>query len=149
VSKPSTRVISLTFIISLLTISLPFAHEASRSAAMTNPPKTQSASSPASSRMVALMGTLPNVTPVQDENWYVIVGSYPKAQEKKAKARARYFNGKGYAAFVADSDYGYSLTPGLWVVLMGPFSQSRAKQVLNNVRSFDKNAYVKQSFFGT
>jgi len=95
------------------------------------------------------MNTSPSATPLPDDNWYVIVGSYPKAQQKKAKARARYFKGKGFDAFVTDSDYGYSLTPGLWVVLMGPFSQGRAKQVLNNVHTFDKNAYVKQTFFGT
>lgn len=148
-SKISIRVISLTFIVSLLTMGLPFAPEAARSAAMANPPNAASVSSPTSSQVLALLDTPLSVTPTQDENWYVIVGSYPKSQENKAKARARYFKSKGYAAFVADSDYGYSLTPGLWVVLMGPFSQSRAKQVLNNVRGFDKNAYVKQSFFGT
>jgi cell division septation protein DedD len=148
-SNLPTRFVSLLFIICLLTISLSFAQKPSPLKGTANFLETQSASSQVSSRMLTAIGRASTIPPTQDENWYVIVGSYPKSQSKKANARARYFKGKGYQAFVVNSDDAYSFTPGLLVVVMGPFSKSHAQQVLNNVRSFDKNAYIKQTFFGT
>ena len=86
-------------------------------------------------------------SPAQDENWYVIVGSYPKAQRRKANARARYLRRRGYAAFVINTDDTDALTHGLLAVVIGPYSRAKAEQVLNGVRSFDSNAYIK-AFFG-
>lgn len=91
--------------------------------------------------------TSPNVAPVQDVVWYVIVGSFPRNQRRQANAHAARVRAQGYNMNVYNSgDFG-ALTPGLWVVMDGPYTQRQAQRVLNNVRSVVKGAYIKLAVY--
>jgi hypothetical protein len=88
-----------------------------------------------------------NVAPMQDGVWYVIVGSFPRNQRRQANAHASRVNAHGYNMNVYNSsDFG-ALTPGLWVVMDGPYSQRQAQQVLNKVRSVVRGAYIKMAVY--
>lgn len=91
--------------------------------------------------------TNPNVAPMQDGVWYVIVGSFPKNQRRQANARASQVNAHGYNMNVYNSNDFGALTPGLWVVMDGPYSQRQAQQVLNKVRSVVRGAYIKMAVY--
>ena len=91
--------------------------------------------------------TSPNVALVQDGVWYVIVGSFPRNQRRQANAHASRVNAHGYNMNVHNSRNFGALTPGLWVVMDGPYSQHQAQRILNKVRSVVRGAYIKMAVY--
>ena len=91
--------------------------------------------------------TSPNVAPTQDDFWYVIVGSFPRNQRRQANAQASRVNAHGYNMNVYESSVYGGLTPGLLVVMDGPYSRRQAQRVLNSVRSVVKGAYIKRAVY--
>lgn len=88
-----------------------------------------------------------NVASMQDDFWYVIVGSFPRNQRRQANAQASRVNAYGYNMDVYETSAYAGLTPGLLVVMEGPYSRRQAQRVLNSVRSVVKGAYVKRALY--
>jgi hypothetical protein len=103
--------------------------------------------SPTALSTALIRETSPNVAPMQDVVWYVIVGSFPKNQRRQANAHASRVNAHGYNMKVYDTNDFPALTPGLWVVMDGPYTQRQAQRVLNNVRSVVRGAYIKLAVY--
>ena len=106
-----------------------------------------SSGSPAVLSTAPVRGTNPGVVPTQDVVWYVIVGSFPKSQRRQANARASQVNAHGYNMNVYNSNDFGALTPGLWVVMEGPYTQRQAQRVFNSVRSVVRGAYIKLAVY--
>jgi hypothetical protein len=83
--------------------------------------------------------------PTTPGSYFVIVGSFRKADERgKADARLSFMRGRGYDARIIDSDGQPNLTPGLWVVVLGPFEKSVANRWAAQLRAVaPEGAYVK------
>lgn len=139
-SKHAFRIASGILLLSFLTAGLALAQDD-----IQRQTTSTSNGSPTVLSSALIADTNPYVAPMQDHNWFVIVGSYPKRQRNNADARASYVQGKGYNMAVYDSNDFEGLTPGLWVVMDGPYTQSHAQGILNNVRSVVRDAYIKRA----
>ncbi|MBA3767491.1 MAG: SPOR domain-containing protein [Acidobacteria bacterium] len=78
--------------------------------------------------------------------WFIILGSYPKAESNKANERLNFIRGRGYDARIVDSDDYPNLKGGLWVVVMGPFARNEAEGIKNKMRSIVPDAYAKSGW---
>jgi hypothetical protein len=103
--------------------------------------------SPTGLTTALIKDTTAKVAPTQDVVWYVIAGSFPKNQRRQADAHASRVRAQGYNMSVYNSDGFPALTPGLWVVMDGPYTQRQAQRVLNNVRSVVRGAYIKLAVY--
>lgn len=86
----------------------------------------------------------PISTRIPEGNWLVILGSFPKVQSDRAEQRANLCQASGYGARVIDTDQYPKLTPGLWAVILGPYSKDQALDMRNKTRSIVRDAYVKE-----
>lgn len=97
-------------------------------------------------------GSSPNTSPVQESKsgqqapggtWFVILGSYPRAERYKAEERLDYIKSLGYEAYIVDTNEYSNLRSGLWAVVMGPYQKQHAKVVVANVRPKVHDVYMK------
>lgn len=87
--------------------------------------------------------TTPSAKQAPAGAWFVILGSYPKADLGKAKERASYLQRLGYDARVIDTDNYPNLKSGLWAVVMGPYEKNYAQSMAGKTRSVVPEAYIK------
>ncbi len=78
--------------------------------------------------------------------WFVILGSFPKAEEARANERVDAVRRRGFDARLVDSDGYPNMKPGLWVVVMGPYTRNNAEEVLKQVRPTISDAYTKSGW---
>jgi Caspase domain len=77
-------------------------------------------------------------------SWGVILGSYPKANATKARARMRAARAEGLNAQLINTDNYGRLTPGLYAVVIGASSRSEALSLAQDAQSVFADAYAKQ-----
>ena len=77
------------------------------------------------------------------ENWFVILGSFPKSQLKNANQRLKYVQNLGYQASIIDTDDYAGLRDGFYSIVLGPYSKADAQRSLSSIRSRIRDAYVK------
>ena len=76
--------------------------------------------------------------------WGVILGSFPKSQTSKARARLKQARANGLDAQLIDtSNYG-RLTPGLFAVVIGAPTRDSALGLAEEAKSYFADAYAKQ-----
>ena len=78
--------------------------------------------------------------------WFIILGSYPKAESNRANERLNFIRQRGYDARIVESDDYPNLKSGLLVVVMGPFARSEAEGIKNKMRSVVPDAYAKSGW---
>ncbi|MGA9998422.1 MAG: SPOR domain-containing protein [Pyrinomonadaceae bacterium] len=78
--------------------------------------------------------------------WFVILGSFPKNDYEQANQRLQSVRGAGYDASIIDTNNYPGLRGGLWVVVMGPYSQSYAKSLVVQMKSVRSDAYIKSGW---
>jgi serine/threonine protein kinase len=76
-------------------------------------------------------------------SWFVVLGSYSKADLEKANQRLKFIQGLGHDARIVDTDDYPNLRRGLWAVVMGPYAKPAARKVAQGLRSAVAYAYVK------
>jgi len=76
--------------------------------------------------------------------WGVIIGSFPKSQINRARARQQTARQNGLQAIIINTDQFGNLTPGLYAVIIGTRSRGRALELLPGVKSRFSDAYAKQ-----
>jgi hypothetical protein len=82
-------------------------------------------------------------SPSSGANWFVILGSFPKNEYEKANQRLQYIQGLGYDVSIIDTDNYPRLTGGLWAVVMGPYSKSKARSLAAQVKPLRSDAYIR------
>ena len=84
----------------------------------------------------------------QQQEWYVILGTYPQKGYKKAKILSKKFEKRGYKVMVRDSGFYKGLKDELVVVMMGPFhSQKQATTKRNAIKHIIREAYIKKLLY--
>lgn len=78
-----------------------------------------------------------------NENWYVILGSFSKEGFDDANSMIHILAKKNYNAHLINTDNYSNLRNNLWAVVMGPYTKSHAEEIKNNVRSIVPDAYIK------
>lgn len=78
--------------------------------------------------------------------WFVVLASFPKADTERMNERMMALRSQGIDARVVSSDDYPNFKPGLWVILMGPFTRNNAEEVLEQVRPKVKDAYTKSGW---
>ena len=76
-------------------------------------------------------------------NSFLVLGSYPKTERARAEQRLSFIQGRGYDARLVDTDSYPTLRPGLWAIVMGPYSKGYARQLAPQLRAVVPDAYVK------
>ena len=76
--------------------------------------------------------------------WFVVLGSFPKAQPEKARQRARLMQNQGYDVSIIDTNAYRSLADGLYSVVMGPYKKSTALRELGTAQQVVGDAYIKE-----
>jgi hypothetical protein len=84
--------------------------------------------------------------PAAGEEWFVILGSYPKAEINKAKTRREFIRARGYDSQIIDSDQYPNLRDGLWVLVKGPYFKIDAERIRNKMRALVPDAYAKSGW---
>jgi hypothetical protein len=84
--------------------------------------------------------------PDKGGRWFVILGSYPKAERSSADERAERIRRQGFDARVVASDEYPNLEGGLWLIVMGPYTRNNAQEVLEKVKPKIKDAYTKSGW---
>ena len=82
-------------------------------------------------------------TPSSNEAWFVILRTFSKSEQVKAKRRLGLIRRFGFGARIVDTDDFPNLRNGLLAVVMGPYSFIEAKNVLSQVRPAVPDAYIK------
>ncbi len=78
--------------------------------------------------------------------WFIILGSYPRAESNKANQRLNFIRERGYDARIVNSDDYPNLKGGLLIVVMGPFARNEAEGIKNKMRSVVPDAYAKSGW---
>ena len=76
--------------------------------------------------------------------WFVVLGSFPQADAKKARQRARLMQNQGYDVSIIDTNEYRSLADGLYSVVMGPYKKSTALRELGTAQQVVGDAYIKE-----
>jgi Caspase domain len=76
--------------------------------------------------------------------WGVIIGSYPKSQVSKARARMKAARAQGLDAVLINTDDYSNLSEGLFAVVIGAPSRGSALQLAPEVQQYFGDAYAKQ-----
>lgn len=76
--------------------------------------------------------------------WFVVLGSFPQAEAKKARQRARLMQNQGYDVSIIDTNEYRSLADGLYSVVMGPYKKSTALRELGTAQQVVGDAYIKE-----
>ena len=88
------------------------------------------------------VGALPSQS---DDQYFVILGSYPKSDQKSCDVKLRAVVARGYSAHIINTNDYRALRHGLLAVVSGPYSESKALAQENQVREFVKSAYLKKA----
>jgi hypothetical protein len=78
--------------------------------------------------------------------WFVILGSFPKAETGQAEERLGLVRREGFDARIVSSDDYPNMKAGLLVIVMGPYTRNNAEEVLGQVRPKFKDAYAKSGW---
>lgn len=92
-----------------------------------------------SSGTVGALASLPN------DQYFVILGSYPRSDQKICDAKLREVVSRGYSAHIIDTNDFRALRHGLLAVVSGPYSKNDALAQESRVKVFVKSAYVKRA----
>jgi uncharacterized caspase-like protein len=76
-------------------------------------------------------------------NWFVVLGSFPHADRRKATRRLNSLQSQGIDAELIDTDDYPNLTDGYYAVVLGPYSKATAQRTLPNARQYVADAYIK------
>jgi Caspase domain len=76
--------------------------------------------------------------------WAVIVGSYPRSETSKARAKLKAARAQGFDAQMINTDHYDRLTPGLYAVVIGAGSRNSALSLASDVQNYFGDAYAKQ-----
>jgi uncharacterized caspase-like protein len=87
---------------------------------------------------------VPVASPAGEFRWGVILGSFPKAQVSKARARLKEARANGLDASLVNTDKYSRLTPGLFSVIIGANSRDEALQLAEEAKMSFGDAYAKQ-----
>ena len=84
--------------------------------------------------------------PGKGGRWFVILGSFPKAERDRATERLDSVRRKGHDARMVASDDYPNMKSGLWVVVMGPYTRNKADELLKQVKPTVTDAYTKSGW---
>ena len=90
-------------------------------------------------------GTVGALASLTDDQYFLILGSFPRSDKKSCEAKLHAIVAKGYSAHIIDTNNYRSLRHGLLAVVSGPCSKSTALAQELQVRGLVKNAYVKRA----
>jgi cell division septation protein DedD len=76
-------------------------------------------------------------------NWFVVLGSFPHADRRKATRRVNSLQSQGIDAEIIDTDDYPNLTDGYYAVVLGPYSKATAQRTLPTAREYVADAYIK------
>jgi hypothetical protein len=76
--------------------------------------------------------------------WAVIIGSYPRSETSKARAKLKAARAQGFDAQMINTDNYDRLTPGLYAVVIGTASRNSALSLASDVQNYFGDAYAKQ-----
>ena len=76
-------------------------------------------------------------------NWFVVLGSFPHADRRKATRRLNSLQSQGIDAELIDTDDYPNLTDGYYAVVLGPYSKATAQRTLPTARQYVADAYIK------
>jgi uncharacterized caspase-like protein len=76
-------------------------------------------------------------------NWFVVLGSFPHADRRKATRRLNSLQSQGIDADLIDTDDYPNLTDGYYAVVLGPYSKATAQRTLPTARQYVGDAYIK------
>lgn len=74
--------------------------------------------------------------------WFVVLESFPQSARHMADKRAEKLTGIGRQVNVVDTDLYPKLPSGLWALVLGPFPEAEAQEVLSEVRPRMPEAYA-------
>ncbi len=77
--------------------------------------------------------------------WVVVMGSFPKAQQGKARARLNEARSFGFDAMIIDTDDYSGLADGFYSVVVNAGTRAQALSMLPQAKEFRGDAYVKLS----
>jgi Caspase domain len=77
-------------------------------------------------------------------DWAVIVGSYPRSETSKARAKLKAARAQGFDAQMINTDHYDRLTPGLYAVVIAASSRNSALTLASDVQNYFGDAYAKQ-----
>lgn len=89
--------------------------------------------------------TLPEPS-LSSGRWFIIVGTFSKAERFKAEQRMSFLRGSGYDARILETEYYPNLKKGFLAVAIGPYPKSAAEGVLSKVRSVAPGSYIKSGW---
>jgi hypothetical protein len=146
--KSTLRYAGLTLVFFLITASLAFPKNSWLKQTGTNFTSAEGVLSGRAEPSPVTFMAEPGVhsSPLMQADWFVILGSF--RDRNRADERAGYFTDRGYDVNVTTTNVFVNWTPDLWAVVMGPYTQKTAKQMMRKVRSFDKNVYIKRGIVG-
>jgi cell division septation protein DedD len=99
--------------------------------AQTKPRETSTKPSPVKSSTPAASSTA-----TQDIRWFVVFGTFATYDRAAANARLEQMRVEGFRdAYIVDTNSYSNFTPDRLAVVMGPFSESEARRIGNQVRS--------------
>jgi hypothetical protein len=75
--------------------------------------------------------------------WFVVMGSFPHADRRKATRRVESLQSQGLDAELIDTDDYSNLTDGYYAVVLGPYSKAAAQRTLQTAREYVGDAYIK------
>lgn len=77
--------------------------------------------------------------------WFVVLGSFPRQERRKADERVNWLRGQGIAAKRIDTNQYGGLRNNLWAVVLGPFSRTEALRLQDRARRVVGDAYIKEA----
>lgn len=83
-------------------------------------------------------------SPSSQGAWFVVLGSFPRNSYAKAAQRLQAIQTSGPSANIIDTDRYPGFTPGMWAVVMGPYSEADAKEMARQMNPVYPDAYPKQ-----
>ncbi|MFN0278725.1 MAG: hypothetical protein ACKVRN_08990 [Pyrinomonadaceae bacterium] len=78
--------------------------------------------------------------------WFIVLGSFPKAQSERANLRLKYVQGLGIEASIVDTDNYPGFRGSLYAVVVGPFSKNDARSRLASMKRAVPDAYAKSGY---
>jgi cell division septation protein DedD len=107
-------------------------------------PGSSNASVPATPAATPTAGA--STAPPARGKWFVIIGSFAKAQRQAAEQKLQEAQAAGYNVTIIDTDNYPGLSGGYWAVVSGPVSEAEAKDIKFRMMVDYTNAYVKSGW---
>jgi hypothetical protein len=84
--------------------------------------------------------------PAHKEGWFVVLGSWPKAESRKADERLALLKQKGVGEVrIVDTNDYPKFGKDLLAVVAGPFSKAEARRTVSSLKAIIGDAFIKSA----